>query len=112
MRCSRGSSRQLGDAPVRPLAEGWDNTVFVVGDTWVFRFPRRAIALPGLRREIEVLPRIAASLPLAVPVPDFVGAPDADFPWPFWGARLLPGVELAAAGATAGARAPAGRAGR
>jgi hypothetical protein len=50
---------QLAGLPVVPLAEGWDNTVHLIGDTWVFRFPRRAIALPGFRRELTVLARLA-----------------------------------------------------
>jgi aminoglycoside phosphotransferase (APT) family kinase protein len=85
----------LRGADVRPLAEGWDNTVYVVGGEWVFRFPRRAIALPGLRREIDLLPQLAPQLPLPVPVPELIGTPTDSYPWPFWGARLLPGRELA-----------------
>ena len=89
---------QLAGAPVEPLATGWDNTVYVVAGQWVFRFPRRAMALPGIEREIEVLPRIAAHLPLPIPVPEFVGAPCDQYPWPFWGGRLLRGGELAESG--------------
>lgn len=87
----------LRGAPVELLATGWDNTVFLVGGEWVFRFPRREIVLPGLRREIAYLPALAPRLPLAIPVPEYVGEPDADFPWPFWGARIIPGRELAMA---------------
>ena len=96
---------QLADATVVPLATGWDNTVFRVGEEWAFRFPRRAIALPGVRREIAVLPRIAPLLPLPVPVPEVIGSDgDPGHPWPFTGARLLLGQELADAGLTDGAR--------
>ncbi len=85
---------------VQPYAEGWDNTVHLVDERWLFRFPRREIALPGVRREIAVLPRLAPSLPLPVPVPELVAEPDEaeGYPWPFWGAALLPGTELADAG--------------
>lgn len=99
----------LAGAPVRLLATGWDNTVYLVGGTWVFRFPRRAVAVPGLERELAVLPRLAPYLPLPVPVPELVGAPTAAFPWPYTGARLLPGIELAEAGPTVRAAAGAGR---
>ncbi|WP_448625159.1 phosphotransferase [Geodermatophilus sp. URMC 64] len=86
----------LRGLPVTPLGEGWDNTVFAVGGTWVFRFPRRAMALPGFARELAVLPAVAPRLPLPVPTPAWVGADDdPDEPWPFAGARLLPGTELA-----------------
>ena len=87
---------QLRDLPVVPLAEGWDNTVHVVGGVWAFRFPRRAIALPGVRVEHAVLPLIAPLLPLRVPVPEFVAVDDDPTdPWPFAGSRLIPGQELA-----------------
>lgn len=88
---------ELRGTPVELLATGWDNTVFLVGGAWVFRFPRREIVLPGLRREIAYLPVLAPRLPLAIPVPEYVGEPDDDFPWPFWGARIIPGRELAMA---------------
>jgi aminoglycoside phosphotransferase (APT) family kinase protein len=96
---------------VVPLAEGWDNTVYVVGDEWVVRFPRRAIALPGIGRELSVLPRVAPLLPLPIPVPELVAADDdpAD-PWPFIGARLLRGRELAETGLPDEARTAAARA--
>ncbi|OLT28095.1 hypothetical protein BJF79_41870 [Actinomadura sp. CNU-125] len=86
---------ELRGAPVEPLATGWDNTVFRVGGEWAFRFPRRKIALPGVEREIATLAALAPHLPLPIPVPRYVGEPGGGFPWPFWGARLLPGRELA-----------------
>ena len=46
----------LRGAAVLPLAEGWDNSVYVVDDVWAFRFPRRAVAVAGLRREAALLP--------------------------------------------------------
>lgn len=74
------------------LAEGWDNSVWRVDERYAFRFPHREIAIPGFRRELEVLPRLP-SLPLPVPRPLFVGGPDRSFPWPFFGSELLPGTE-------------------
>jgi aminoglycoside phosphotransferase (APT) family kinase protein len=65
----------LRAASVEPLAEGWDRPVHVVDGRWAFRFPRRAMALPGVAREVAVLPSIAAALPLPVPVPAFAGVP-------------------------------------
>ncbi|MEU9870822.1 phosphotransferase [Actinomadura sp. NPDC048021] len=86
---------ELRGAPVERLATGWDNTVLLVGGDWVFRFPRRRMALAGVERETAVLPVLAPRLPLPVPVPRFLGEPADDFPWPFWGARRIPGRELA-----------------
>jgi aminoglycoside phosphotransferase (APT) family kinase protein len=77
---------------LRKLAEGWDNSVWLVDEHYAFRFPQREIAIPGFRRELEVLPRLPA-LPLPVPRPLFVGGPHESFPWPFFGSELLPGAE-------------------
>src|SRR5688500_6163363 len=86
---------ELRDTSIREIATGWDNVVHLVDERWAFRFPRRAIAVPGVQREIEVLPRLAAHLPLPIPNPRFVGVPSDDYPWPWFGAAYLPGVELA-----------------
>ena len=80
---------------LRPLGEGWDSTVWLVDERWVFRFPRRAAVIPGFERELAVLPRLAGLLPLPVPTPMFRGRPADGFPWPFAGAALVPGREVA-----------------
>ena len=77
------------------LGEGWDNTVWLVDDRWVFRFPRRQIAVPGIERQLALLPRLGPLLPLGVPVPVFAGVPADGFPWRFSGHELLPGREPA-----------------
>ena len=51
-----------------------------------------------MQREIAVLPRLAARLPLPLPDPRFIGQPSARYSWPFFGARLLPGEELSDSG--------------
>lgn len=89
---------ELDAASARFLGQGWDNSVWVVEERWAFRFPRRAIAIPLVARELLVLPRLAPLLPVPVPEPRFVGRPSARFPWPFFGAPLLPGREPADAG--------------
>ncbi len=84
--------RRLRDAPVKQLAEGWDNVAFLVSDEWVFRFPRRALAVELLQAEARILPRLAPELPLPVVVPEFLGTATSAFPWPFVGYRLLAGT--------------------
>ena len=84
-------------ARVELLGAGWDNTVFRVNKTHVFRFPRRELAVGGLLAETRVLPAIAARLPLAVPQPRFVGHSADGYPWPFAGYAMLPGRTAAAA---------------
>jgi aminoglycoside phosphotransferase (APT) family kinase protein len=78
-----------------PFAAGWDNALWATGQGIAFRFPRRAIAVPGVEREIAILPLLAPHLPLPIPVPEWIGRPTDDYPWPFFGARLLPGSEIA-----------------
>lgn len=90
---------QLGleGARLRKLAEGWDNSVWVVDERYAFRFPRRGVAIPLLERELSALPKLAPLLPLPVPRPAFVGKPADGYPWPFFGAELIPGVEAGVA---------------
>ena len=88
-----GRFPELETRSLRKLAEGWDNSVWVVDERYAFRIPHRAVAIPGVERELALLPRLAPLLSLPVPVPLFVGEPDDDFPWPFFGCELLPGVE-------------------
>jgi aminoglycoside phosphotransferase (APT) family kinase protein len=78
---------------LRLLAEGWDNAVWLVDERWAFRFPRRRIALPGVERELALLPRLAPLLPAPIPLPAFVGGPSDRYPWPFFGAELVAGRE-------------------
>ena len=75
------------------IAEGWDNAVWMVEERWAFRFPRREIAVPGVEREIALLPRLAPLLPLRIPMPEFVGHPSSYYPWPFFGSTFVPGRE-------------------
>ena len=78
---------------LHPLAEGWDNAVWVVNKRYAFRFPRRQIAIPGVELELAFLPRLAPLLPLPIPDPIFRGRPGDGYPWPFFGSELLPGRE-------------------
>src|SRR5215213_2174221 len=64
-----------------------------VDERLVFRFPRRAVAIAGVEREIAMLPRIAPLVPLPIPEPVLVGRPDDEFPWPFFGAPYIAGRE-------------------
>lgn len=81
----------LSNLPVEPFSNGWDNTGFLVGGSWVFRFSRRHVAVPLLTCEIRCLPAMARCLPLAIPVPEYLGVPEASYPYHFAGYRLIPG---------------------
>lgn len=94
-------------APVRVelLGYGWDNAAFLANGEYVFRFPRRAVAVELIRSELEALPRLAPLLPAPIPVPCFAGSPGAAYPWPFAGYPLLAGTPVDGARSTADARA-------
>jgi aminoglycoside phosphotransferase (APT) family kinase protein len=85
----------LEPTELRLLSEGWDNTVWLVDHHWVFRFPRREVVIPGIEREMALLPRLAPLVPLPIPTPVFFGQPADGYPWPFFGAALIPGTETA-----------------
>jgi aminoglycoside phosphotransferase (APT) family kinase protein len=99
-RLIREQFSQLERRSLRLLGEGWDTTVWLVDDVWVFRFPRRAVVIPGIGNELAVLPLLAPLLPLRIPDPTFVGRPSKEFQWPFYGCPFPPGRELADAGLT------------
>lgn len=74
------------DLPIRATAEGWDNTLWRVGDAYVARLPRRAVAAPLTLNEHRVLPGIAQRLAptgVGVPAPLVQGRPAEGFPWPW-----------------------------
>lgn len=85
---------EFADAKFERLGDGWDNTAFLLtrnGESWVFRFPRRALAAPLIEQENALLPRIASHLPVPIPVPVFVGTAAETYPWTFAGYRVLSG---------------------
>lgn len=83
---------ELSPKHIRLLGVGWDNTAFLIDEEWIFRFPRRAIALPLLEAEWCALPQLAPRLPVPVPIPVWKGSPTSNFPWPFTGYRMIPGI--------------------
>jgi aminoglycoside phosphotransferase (APT) family kinase protein len=100
---------ELPARSVRLLGEGFDNAVWLVDETWAFRFPRRAIAVGLVARELAVLSRLAQLVPIPVPVPSHVGTESEQFPRPFFAHRLLPGVEAAEAALADADRVALGR---
>jgi aminoglycoside phosphotransferase (APT) family kinase protein len=82
-----------GDPAVEPLAFGWDNGVFRLGDDLVVRLPRRALGAELVEHEQRWLPSLAVGLPLPVPAPVRCGRPDEDvgYPWAWSVCPWLPG---------------------
>ena len=85
----------LARRPVRPLASGWDNVLFRLGDELVARLPRRALGAAILVNEQRWLPVLAPRLPLPVPVPVRTGVPGEGYPWPWSVTGFLPGTPAA-----------------
>jgi aminoglycoside phosphotransferase (APT) family kinase protein len=81
----------LSPVQIEMMGVGWDNAAFTVNDRYVFRFPRRQIAAKLIEREARILPLLAPHLPLPIPLPEFIGQ-DNNYPYPFAGYRMLPGI--------------------
>ena len=81
----------LAPARLASMGAGWDNIAYLVNGEWVFRFPRRTIAVGLLETEGRVLPRLGPRLPCPVPAPEWFGRADATYKWPFLGYRRLDG---------------------
>jgi aminoglycoside phosphotransferase (APT) family kinase protein len=88
---------ELTPVRVNNIGAGWDNTAYLINDSFVFRFPRRAIAVPLIATEIRLLPWLAPQLPLRIPVPIYVGSPSGLYPCPFAGYSIIPGRTVTAA---------------
>jgi aminoglycoside phosphotransferase (APT) family kinase protein len=73
------------ELPIRRVEpSGTVNAIFRLGDELVVRLPRRyGPASPG-GTEFDWLPRLAALLPVEIPVPVAQGRPGDGYPW-FWG---------------------------
>lgn len=85
---------QLTPIRAQYLGSGWDNTVFLINDTWVFRFPHRSVAVELLSHEKITLSTLQG-FPLDYPQPLFYGEPTcikgAHYPWPFMGYKKVAG---------------------
>ncbi|MET0726281.1 MAG: aminoglycoside phosphotransferase family protein [Leifsonia sp.] len=84
------------------VANGWDNTIWRLGDDLAVRLPRREIAAGLIETEQRWLPELAPRLPVAVPAPVRVGRADDLYPWPW---SVVPWI----AGRQAASVDPAGR---
>jgi aminoglycoside phosphotransferase (APT) family kinase protein len=73
---------QWAGLPIVPVAmDGWDNWTFHLGDRMKVRLPSAEGYAEQAAKESHWLPLFAPQLPVDVPVPIAVGAPDEDFPW-------------------------------
>lgn len=73
------------------LGEGFDNTVYLINDSLVFRFPRRKVAIELIELELRLLPALVGLLPIAIPKPLFIGTPSPAYNALFYGHEILAG---------------------
>jgi aminoglycoside phosphotransferase (APT) family kinase protein len=79
-----GHFPQWADLPVEAVFPlGTDNANYRLGDDKLVRLPRQSAKVAALERELELLPRLAPSLPLAIPEPLGRGEPADGFPFPW-----------------------------
>ncbi|MFD9626226.1 phosphotransferase [Peribacillus muralis] len=76
---------------IKQLGEGFDNTVMQINREFVFRFPRRPLAVALIQVENRLLPSIAGTFPLFIPEPVFFGKPSDLYPYPFTGYKMVRG---------------------
>ncbi|MFF3755449.1 aminoglycoside phosphotransferase family protein [Streptomyces sp. NPDC002018] len=75
------------DLPVTPVeVDGWDNRTYRLGDDMTARLPTAAGYVPAVDKENHWLPRLAPSLPVAVPPILAKGAPGEGYAFP-WSVR-------------------------
>ena len=92
--------RDLADLPLTPLAFGWDNAIFRLGDELLVRLPRRQLGADLVEHEHRWLPGLASILPIPIPAPVRLGVPGSGFPWrwsvcPYFDGEVAADVTLA-----------------
>ena len=73
---------QWANLPIAPVpSAGTDNAIYRLGEEMAVRLPRIHWATGQAEKEHRWLPFLAPHLPLAIPVPLALGAPDEGYPW-------------------------------
>lgn len=85
-------------------SQGMNNTVVIVNGCMVFRFPKYAQGLDGLKRETALLKKLGSRLPLPIPDPVYIHLSDEPAE-SFCGYRMLPGEPLWGSGLPGNSRA-------
>lgn len=76
---------------IKIMKEGFDNTVYLINNNLIFRFPKRHIAIPLIKKEIELLPLLNSKFNISIPMPLFIGKSSGHFNAPFLGYEFLKG---------------------
>lgn len=87
----RSQMPDLAVHSIRRVGEGWDNSMFLLGESLVVRLPRRQVAVELLHHEIDTLGVISQFASLPIPSLVGVGRPGSGYPWPWTVARWIEG---------------------
>jgi len=87
----RDQQPDLADLALRPVASGWDNRLWRVGEELAVRLPMTERAPVLLAQEFRWLPELAERLPLPVPTPLRFSEPSERFPRPWAVVKWVPG---------------------
>jgi aminoglycoside phosphotransferase (APT) family kinase protein len=83
---------------ILPVAvSGWDNRTFHLGENMLVRLPSAAEYALQVEKEHKWLPKLAPSLPVAIPIPLAMGEPGEGYPWKWSIYRWLEGEPAASA---------------
>lgn len=88
------SQFQLTIQTIRLLDEGWDNLVYLINDTLIFRFPRRDFGVSCMENEIVLLPYLAKQVSFPLSAPLYIGHSSSSYPYPFAGYKMIQGQPL------------------
>ena len=72
---------QHAHLPLTHLNDGWDNSVYRLGDELLVRLPRRQLAADIAVAEHDWLPKLSRDWTFPAPVPLAVGQPGRGYPW-------------------------------
>lgn len=93
----RAQFPQFNDLECVRVAEGFDNSLWRLGDEHVARFPRRQMAVKPMENELRWLPEVARHVSIQTPLPLLEGVPSDRFAWP-WSISIwidgVPGDEI------------------
>jgi aminoglycoside phosphotransferase (APT) family kinase protein len=77
---------------IHKIGEGWDNYVYEINSAYIFRVPRRKVAIKLLETEQHVMPTLASHLNLPVSAPIYYLKPSKLFPYLILGYKKIDGV--------------------
>jgi aminoglycoside phosphotransferase (APT) family kinase protein len=82
---------ELKPVTIFEIGKGFDNTVFLVNEKYIFRFPRKEVAVQLQSIENQLLPLLVKQLSMKIPEPIYFGKATESFKWPFTGYHHVEG---------------------